>query len=481
MRRSQARGAATWLGWLWRTCTNRKPLPAAPRFHKLDKVEDGTLDLRKRRFSGRFRSATLEIEYCTYLFAIWRPRYRFILFCALMYELWAIVDAVDCQCGVRYGMFEGGWLIFTFVFPETMFFVGWVLLSPYLARFIAPHAWKVLATHAMCMALGYLIPAIVYLQNHPLDRPECPETLESVDAALLHLTTLNLMCAMLGLLCSSFGVGSLSLVLFVTLHACLFTYYFVVHTERLLGSTSHALVPMVIMTVAVNVVFAFMYESHAREQYIVRIYAAHEKDMRVTQLQEEKERLDYERRFAIQKAMHHDQSRLPEPRAGCSLGIQLEGTEAGSLASDPNGLPPLGPCDAGHHLTGTASNLSRGKRSSAGSCHGSCASGTDASEILNAAAALHDHPTMAPRTPAGSPDHTVRNLGFTRTEFMREDRLNALWKILHENHLVMGREDDGNWSHSYVSSYGGEAYESGGLEANESGGASEANQSGIRV
>ena len=88
----------------WEWCFSKRGIPEVPRFEKLDKADDGTLDLRTWAFSGRFRSPKLEAEYRMYQFAIWRPRFRIILGGIVTYETYAIIDSLICQCGVRYGM-----------------------------------------------------------------------------------------------------------------------------------------------------------------------------------------------------------------------------------------------------------------------------------------------------------------------------------------------------------------------------------------
>jgi hypothetical protein len=57
-----------------------------------------------------------------------------------------------------------------------------------------------------------------------------------------------------------------------------------------------------VMVYVLNAMLCFVHNSNSRQQFIVAIYAQNERDVRVEQLQREKERLDYERKFAQQEA-----------------------------------------------------------------------------------------------------------------------------------------------------------------------------------
>ena len=106
---------------------------AAPVPRLLDELElgsDGTLDVRTWMLSGRFRSAKLEAAFNNYLFAIWLPRFRMITSVGVLIELWALIDSLLCGCGVRVGVYTGGTLIYSYVFPSSILLVVILTLSP---------------------------------------------------------------------------------------------------------------------------------------------------------------------------------------------------------------------------------------------------------------------------------------------------------------------------------------------------------------
>ena len=61
-----------------------------------------------------------------------------------------------------------------------------------------------------------------------------------------------------------------------------------------------SLVPQSLIVYALCTFLTFCHTGSTRQQFIVRIYVQHESDLRVEQLEQEKERLDYERLFALQ-------------------------------------------------------------------------------------------------------------------------------------------------------------------------------------
>ena len=69
---------------------------------------------------GRFRSAKLEAAFNNYLFAIWLPRFRMITSVGVLIELWALIDSLLCGCGVGVGVYTGGTLIYSYVFPSSI-------------------------------------------------------------------------------------------------------------------------------------------------------------------------------------------------------------------------------------------------------------------------------------------------------------------------------------------------------------------------
>ena len=447
----------------WEWCFSKRGIPEVPRFEKLDKADDGTLDLRTWAFSGRFRSPKLEAEYRMYQFAIWRPRFRIILGGIVTYETYAIIDSLICQCGVRYGMFDGPWLAYTFSFPVSMLLLAWAMLSPNrsVVRFIAPKAWPIFGTHAMLLVCGYLIPATVYLQSHPLS-DSAKQTMDAfslANASLWHLATLNLMCAMLATLSAGLAIGAFALLLFLALPFGLFVHYFAVHTQRLHEGLPHSLLPCAAVTFGINVILGLMHETSTRQQYLVRIYAAHLRDLRLDQLQQEKERLDYERRFALQELGEGGSfSRGRNARGSreqLADGAAVDDIEVGTITSDAPELqaaslpsdrpdragPSLGSSNCAGRLQAEVGSTFNFRSLGGRSVGSSSDAGTEFSDLAVAAAALAHHPTSNTASPDMMPG-VLRTIALPAT-LLSEDRLESLWRTLKGTELLTPSESDG--------------------------------------
>ena len=370
-----------------------------------------------------------------------------------------------------------------------MLLLAWAMLSPNrsVVRFIAPKAWPIFGTHAMLLVCGYLIPATVYLQSHPLS-DSAKQTMDAfslANASLWHLATLNLMCAMLATLSAGLAIGAFALLLFLALPFGLFVHYFAVHTQRLHEGLPHSLLPCAAVTFGINVILGLMHETSTRQQYLVRIYAAHLRDLRLDQLQQEKERLDYERRFALQELGEGGSfSRGRNARGSreqLADGAAVDDIEVGTITSDAPELqaaslpsdrpdragPSLGsssppwtpPMDLPHGPPPDRAGPSLGSSNCAGrlqaevgstfnfrslggrSVGSSSDAGTEFSDLAVAAAALAHHPTSNTASPDMMPG-VLRTIALPAT-LLSEDRLESLWRTLKGTELLTPSESDG--------------------------------------
>ena len=346
----------------------------APIPRLLDELElgsDGTLDLRTWILSGRFRSAKLEAAYSNYLFAIWVPRFRMIASVGVLIEVWALIDSLLCGCGVRVGVYTGGALIHSYMFPSSVLLVVILTLSPKTMRKIGTDkAPLIIAVGAVVLAAGYTLPLAAFLRDHPVYTAADNSTAASQLIECLHnatlasrstdgqtgdgarlrhdlvtacvtatsaalqrpvaavaqnalwcLSTITILLSLLSLGATSLGVGPLPLALFLPIPAALYINFNYVWFIRYYNMTLDLVTTSMIIYL-VTILLTYVHNNSTRREFLVRIYAQHEKDIRVEQLQREKERLDYERRFAL-----HHASRSPELRglaAGGPVPSELE-------------------------------------------------------------------------------------------------------------------------------------------------------------
>ena len=343
---------------------------------ELDMRSDGTLDLRRSALSGRFVSAKLEDAYNAYLFAIWLPRLKLLSAVVIVSELYAFIDSFYCcdsfycSCGTRFGVYHGAALIFSYVFPSSVLVITLLLLSSKrMSRLGRDKAPLVLAIATVVLVAGYTQPLAAYLRSDPIlaasnatwsaDLMDCLRnaTLASAPSeegnadtigrslacvkvatetmtqnALWGLSTIVIFLLLLSLGATSLGLGPLPFALFVPIPASMyitFNYSWYLYAY----SASIDLVGPAVLLGSLALVLTYVHNKSARQEFLVRIYTRNEKDRRVEQLQEEKERLDYERRFAL-----HQASRSPELR-GLSAGevLSLDGreeSEAGGARSE---------------------------------------------------------------------------------------------------------------------------------------------------
>ena len=295
-------------------------LPPMLPLADLDRSRDGALDLRQHPFSGRFVSAKLEAAYATHTHVMWRPRLRCVVFFTLLWEIYALISGLHCRCGARVGVYEGWALVYSYAFTMSMLILMFLLLSPGCTRVLAPVMPLLIPAFGLLIAVGYIVPLEIYADHNPHDHVAAMATAnnESLlveasaekvslahDAAWFSATVVlfNLLVSTFGV---SFGVGPIPLALFSPVPLIVFMIY---ESKRLVYvyDIESSQLPKVgifpaqtILIYSLCTVLTFFHASNNRQQYIVRIFVQHELDLRVQQLEQEKERLDYERQFALQ-------------------------------------------------------------------------------------------------------------------------------------------------------------------------------------
>lgn len=294
--------------WMW---LQTAP-PPLPLLTDLDRSEDGTLDLRQH-WSGRFMSAKLEAAYAGYTLIVWRPRLRgFFVFLSVL-EASHLTKSLLCNCGLRFETYEGWALVYAFAFLMSSIVLYWLLLSPKLTHVITTRRMPWLIPMAVMIdIIGYVVPLAIYL-DHATPEAGASNLSLAEDASAMQIMKLSLVdqgawfsnaimiFTMLTSLASvSLGVGAIEITLFMPVAIL---GYMVFERKRFWHkyAIEPSLVPQSLVVYALCTFLTFCHTGSTRQQFLVRIYVQHERDLRVEQLEREKERLDYERLFALQK------------------------------------------------------------------------------------------------------------------------------------------------------------------------------------
>ena len=281
-------------------------------------------------------------------------------------EIHAWIDSVLCECGTRYSTYTGGLLVFSYCFPVTMLALSFILWSP---RLVGPlHGKFQLLTGAIVCVLagGYLLPLTAFLRARPLVAPTLETALDAAnttdcfgvngaslagacnelfddwwrrhlsasqhatDGALWHLATVATFLILFSTVSTGLGAGAIPLAIFIAFPTCLYVLYATAWMEHHHGYPLPLTSPALVLYL-LSMVLTYVHGSSSRQQYIVRVYVQHERDRRVEQLQNEKERLDYERQFALHVAERGREGRT----ARSGVGAGSDGEAAGEERSGP--------------------------------------------------------------------------------------------------------------------------------------------------
>ena len=282
--------------------------PPLPLLTDLDRSADGSLDLSQHWFSGRFASAKLEEAYAAYTLVVWRPRLRSFFFFLSILEGCLLIKSLLCNCGLRFATYEGWALVYAFAFLMSSTTLTWLILSPRLMHITTRMMPWLIPVMVVLGLIGYVVPLGLYLDHaKPMDSlllPEDPVALQLMKLALIDqgawftnsITTFTLLTALASV---AFGVGANVIALFMPV-AIISYLMFERKRFRHQYAIEPSLLPQSVVVYALCTLLTFCVTGSTRQQFIVRIYAQHERELRVEQLEQEKERLDYERLFALQ-------------------------------------------------------------------------------------------------------------------------------------------------------------------------------------
>ena len=325
--------------------------PPLPLVTDLDRSHDGSLDLRQHLFSGRFMSAKLESAYAVYTLAVWRPRLRTFFGFNTVLEVVLLFRALLCRCGLRFDNYEGWALVYSFTFLMASNLVNWLILSPKLVRYTARMMPWLIPAVVLVDLIGFAIPLMLYLDYASPEAAVNNASLLTEDAAAMKLMQLSLVdqgawftssimtfTLFTSLASVTFGMGGFQVAL---LTPVAISCYLLFERKRFghQYGIEPSLVPQSVIVYALCTILTFCHTGSTRQQFILRIYVQHERGLRVEQLEQEKERLDYERRFALRQSQEGAQQRDASSNSGSSA--QQTGQRGGLPLNEGHGATAL--------------------------------------------------------------------------------------------------------------------------------------------
>ena len=300
--------------------------PPLPLLTDLDRAQDGTLDLRQYSFSGRFMSSKLEAAYETYTRSVWQPRLRSFSVFLFVMDAFLLIKGLLCRCGLRFDTYDGWALVYAFAFMMSSLFFLWLLLSPRFTQVIDRMMPWLIPFTVFLDLIGYTVPLGLYLDHARASNFSLPEDVAAMQLMQLSLfdqgawftSSIMTFTLMTSLASVTFGVGAFAISLLMPVAIIC---YLLFERKRVMHQygIEPMLVPQSLVVYALCTILTFCHTGSTRQQFLVRIYVQHERDLRVEQLEQEKERLDYERRFALR-------STDGAPRDGSANGQDGHGT-----------------------------------------------------------------------------------------------------------------------------------------------------------
>jgi hypothetical protein len=309
----------------------RVTLPPLPPLKDLDRLDDESLDMRQHFLSGHFYSTRLEAAYADHLHSIWRPRIRCLAIMIILWELYAMIDSFHCQCGTRVGTYEGWALVWSFALPSTMALITLLIHSPYLNTRLKRCMPLIMVAIFLTTAAGYTAPLGVYLM-HAQQEHSREELLSKAEGSAIAqegawfsstIAVLSLACSTAGI---SVGAGAIPIISFLPLPMIALTFYENGRLNKEYGVIA-SVWAQTLPVFFVCAILTWFQTTISRQHYMMRIYKHFQRELRVEQLLNEKERLDYERRFALK---NRGQLQKPDGKVSKS-GDQV--SQGGSNAS----------------------------------------------------------------------------------------------------------------------------------------------------
>ena len=288
--------------------------PPLPALTDLDRTHDGSLDLRQHWFSGRFLSAKLEAAYTAYTLVVWRPRLRIFFVFEFCLESILMIRGYLCSCGLRFETYEGWARAYSFTFLMSSILILWGLLSPKLTHVTTRMMPWLIPAAVITDLIGYFVPLALYLENardevEPLPTDEAG-MLSLVDQGAWFAISTVTFTMMTSLACVTFGVGAIAISLLMPVGIIFYNFFERKRFWHQFGIEPPLLLQSLIVY-ALCTILTFCHTGSTRQQFILRIYVQHERNTRVEQLEQEKERLEYERRFALRTAGLHSATNEP--------------------------------------------------------------------------------------------------------------------------------------------------------------------------
>lgn len=275
----------------------------------------------------------------------------------ILWELYAMIDSFHCQCGTRVGTYEGWALVWSFALPSTMALITLLIHSPYLNTRLKRCMPLIMVAIFLTTAAGYTAPLGVYLM-HAQQEHSREELLTKAEGSAIAqegawfsstIAVLSLACSTAGI---SVGAGAIPIISFLPLPMIALTFYENGRLNKEYGVIA-SVWAQTLPVFFVCAILTWFQTTISRQHYMMRIYKHFQRELRVEQLLNEKERLDYERRFALQctgqlqksdgKVSEGDDQNFEggfDPSPGTTLHGQAPPTFCLDIGADPSNRMP---------------------------------------------------------------------------------------------------------------------------------------------
>jgi len=325
--------------------------------------------------SRKFKDSSLEAGYRTQLFITWSPRVRRMAVLLLLYQAGHTIHAFACQCGTKIDTFSGPMLYFSFIFPLSCdcCYLAFTCSRYMTRKTAAPGMVAFLLLVTGCYTLPVILGAAT--NQHPVFGEPlsklCANTttantsfvgmteferygLVASSQGAFFVSTVLVFVSVTVIAASGLGMAPAQSFLLTSIAGSIYYSYSVEVWANSHDLDASVVLSHMILAIVGSFFLAVLVSSANRQQYLVRVLSQQQHDARVEQLRAEKQRLEYERAFAVHQ-INYTQNELMPPNSedpslsdiGGSL-FNAEVAAATEAAEAATAAVEVQPTDAAH-------------------------------------------------------------------------------------------------------------------------------------
>ena len=194
------------------------------------------------------------------------------------------------MCGLRFGVYTGGLLVFSYGYPIAMLMCAGLLFSPASKGIKKGNVQIILAVIIVGLMLGYYIPLMVHLRAQPLallpDQVDSWPTnimtdpsqllIKSTQAGMWYVVTIVLFLTVINTVFIGLGVGALQCAVQACVVIITNTAYTYVWFERTVGIVPSISIGLSGISVYVlSIVVSSTHIFNSRRQFVTRLHTQH--------------------------------------------------------------------------------------------------------------------------------------------------------------------------------------------------------------